>query len=344
MLSQPVFASSTWSGHIPRSDLSKTIFDYRNVPGGASVQNTYSGADASIGLAVENYQYEQYYAGSSNDLFTLRLFAGANSRAVHTYSIDSYGNSYYDCPIGFSSDCSDSGITSANAGKWFQLGFKYYFWGTFYSQIFVCSNGWAAFSYSGDPNNCPGGLGVLPAHDTQTVDVPESIIAPLWKPLDPSSSTGTGGVIRIDQPYCAGGTDDCYFGVVWKNVMTQNDNTACSGSPCINTFSLVFENQYGSVRFAYGHVASDQYVATIGVDDPSGHYAVIPGYSSAITQGVIMHDPHYGCNCNLWDSKIISPSSPVWSRVTASNCAATSSCACATRPTCLTSCRRFSCA
>ncbi len=286
---------------MPRSDASKTIFNYRTIPGGVSVSNTYKQSDASIDLAVENYQYEQNYAGTPQDLFTLRLMAGANTRVMHTYSIGAYGDPYYDCP-GYSNNCADSGISSANMGKWFSLGFKYYFWGTFYSQIFVCSNGWAAFSYSGDPNNCPAGPQSIPTPDTLGTEVPESIIAPLWKPLDPSSSTGTGGTIRTYQ-YCSP-ANDCWFGVIWKNVMTQNDKTACSSGPCINTFSFVFDNQYGAVQFAYGQVASDQYRATIGLEDPSGYHAVIPDYSTTISQGANMHDPNYGCNCDVWDSKI----------------------------------------
>jgi len=301
----PVFADSSWSGHRPSSDSSNITHFYRNDPGGGvSVSNRYSGSDASSGLAVENYEYIQNFGGTGKDEYVLRVLAGGNTRVNHQYSISSYSNQYDDCSKGF---CTSSGLTNMNQGAWFSLGFTAYFWGTPYNRIFACSNGWAAFSYSGDVNNCPAFGPTLPTPDSvdsngNIVDVPEGIIAGLWKPLDPSY-TATNPTIRIDT--CSG-TALCWFFVVWQNVMTAGTQTACLGGPCINDFSLGLDNQ-GDVYIGIGFVDPREHGSPkIGVEDPSGYMAVVPSYSSAVaSKGVLLQDAHYSANYDITDSKII---------------------------------------
>src|SRR5207237_10886400 len=114
----------------------------------------------------------------------------------HQYIIDGYGANYYDCshlPL-YSNACTASGITAPNTGAWFNLPGNFYYGGTAFNRIFVCSNGWVAFevpdSYT---SNCgPNSVSALPGPDyvdsnSVAHDLPQGIIALLCKPLDPST-------------------------------------------------------------------------------------------------------------------------------------------------------------
>ncbi len=120
------------------------------------MSNTYNGLDAGnihdaqSGVAVNVYQYSPNYAnvgGISYDMYSLRVLGLANSRVPHKYVIDGYGANYYDCshlPL-YSNACTASGITAPNTGAWFNLPGNFYYGGTAFNQVFVCSNGWVAF-------------------------------------------------------------------------------------------------------------------------------------------------------------------------------------------------------
>ena len=312
MVLSPVLGASSWSGHRPSSDSPNYHYGYRD-HGNVSISSTYPGTDVTSGLSVENYDYQQNYAGTGTDVYTLRILAGENTRKDHTYSIEGYANVIAPCP---QSGYCTAWSPSLNQGQWIDLSFMnwpVYFWGTAYTKLFICSNGWAAFQYSGDVNNC--GVPSMPKPDYRDsngnlVDLPDGIIAPLAKSLDdrPRSDGTTQGQIWID--YCGKyiiNSRNCGFGVQWSNVMTTGGAVRCFGGPCVNTFSFEIDGM-GNVLFGSGFEdPSDRVKGLVGLEDASGYLALFPDKTTAFSKGgVWMSSPHYiDGNYFVGDSKIV---------------------------------------
>jgi len=300
---------------------SNQYFDFRTALNGpVTGSNTYLGSDAAMGISVEQYDYTQGAGPNGWDVYHLRIMAAANTRVDHSYIVDNSVTftGYDNC--GAYSTCVASGLTAGNQGKWFSFGgLIYYFWGHPYSRIFVCSNGWAAFNYTGDPNNCPSLPETFPTNDNPT-SLPTAIIAPFWEPLDPTSTTGSGTISfdlhppLVSNRHVAGA--GAGFGVTWSGVMVSGTQTCvapCTEHPVQNSFSFSFDD-IGDISFGYGSIdTKDPYynTATMGVEDPSGFYALNVPRSDALTYGgEQMRDPNidvkdvfpYG---HIVDTKII---------------------------------------
>ena len=304
----PSVSGSILSYNKPSSD----YFVYRTASGGpAVVSNTYLGSDAQSALTAEVYSFTRNVAGSGLDEYALRIGASASTRVAHIYNIQYYQSEFDDCTYGGGQYCADSGLTGLNQGKWFDFGWTVYYWGQVYHQIFICSNGWASFSYSGDVNNCPKDPQTLPTPESldsngNRIPLPFGIIAPLWKPLQ----------VTVQQPYVSGKImldlsppivranhytrqAGAGFGVTWLNVATAGTNSnysPCYGEPCTNSFSFMFDD-VGDLALGYPSGAvnpKDPYNGqeTIGLEDPAGYGAVNPDRSSSLSNGgVLLQDP-----------------------------------------------------
>src|SRR2546427_1392783 len=317
MVISPAYADTGWSGHTP----SGQYFNYRTAhPAGVYVSNSYQGQDATIGLSVENFDYTLGGGPNGFDIYHLRLAGAANTRVAHNYIVDNSPpfTGYDTC--GAYSTCIDPGI-KAGGGKWFNFGgLIYYFWGHPYSSIFVCSNGWAAFQFAGDVNNCPSTPETFPTNDNPST-LPTAIIAPFWEPLniDPNIGSGTirfdlGPPLVYNNRYTHGAGSG--FGVTWSNVMVSGTDTCrapCTPHPSQNSFSFSFDN-VGDVQFGYGYIDPkdpNYQRATIGLEDPSGFYAQNPSRTDALTYGgVQMRDPNMDIkdvipNAHITDTKMI---------------------------------------
>jgi len=269
---------SAWFTEWPSADV-----DYRTETGGQGVGlvNSFAGSDVSMGIGVEVYSFDQNFAGTGYDAFLIRVLGAANTRVAHrTYAI-TYENNWGSTSTG------SSGINGDDVGRWFYFGdmFTFYHYGRAYQSIYVCSNGWAAFVYSGgDGSFCPYVPDPLPTRDTPAVNGPDGVLAPLWRDLNPA----TGGTIKV---YKSG----TVFGVVWENVPNY-------GSSAVNNFNLVI-NSDGEVRFGYGSVSTGP-TTRVGMEDPTGIYGLEFSLGAALgSHGVTMKDPNYR-SFYLSDTKI----------------------------------------
>jgi len=326
----PVFADASWTAGRPT-----TSFVYGTGSGGAvKLSNTYVGGtasnDAQLSLGVEVYSFQRNWDGFDNDRYVLRIMGGASSRLPHSYTVTDYAGYYVGDPDHCSSinPCTDSGLTAMNQGEWVYFTFPFFFWGQAYTKIFVCSNGWAAFVYDGPLDNCPTNPNI-PAQDSVDSsrvfhDVPESIIAPLAKPLDPSANP-VGKIRFLKPPPGVCNPNSCqsnYLGVIWDNVYTQGTANSCPQGWCTNSFSfLVFQSKTeNTIEFGYhGLDFSDPWNKreTIGLDDPTGILSLSPDRSMAVcgvatcpstggltsNHGVRMDEPNFG-SAYLTDAKI----------------------------------------
>ncbi len=326
----PVFADTSWTAGRPTG-----TFEYRQgTAGPVTLSNTYIGGtasnDAQLSLGVEVYSFTRNWDGNDNDRYVLRIMGGASSRLPHSYTVTNYAAYYIGDPDHCNSinPCTDSGLTARNQGTWVDFTFPFFFWGRPYTRIFVCSNGWAAFSYNGTMDNCPINPSI-PAQDTVDSngvfhDVPESIIAPLAKPLDPSANP-VGKIRFYKPPTGVCNPNSCqsnYFGVIWDDIFTQGSTGLCHMDWCTNSFSfLVFQSKTeNTIEFGYhGLEFADPWNRreTVGLDDPSGMLSLSPNRDMAVCgvstcpstggltsdHGVRMDEPNYG-SAYLTDAKI----------------------------------------
>ncbi|MBN1426489.1 hypothetical protein JXA88_18220 [Candidatus Fermentibacteria bacterium] len=129
----------------------------------------------------------------------------------------------------------------------FDLGFPFLFYGAERTAVRICSNGWLSFtseatSFAHEDIPCPG--------------EPNSLIAPLWTDLDPSS----GGTIRYLSDPGAG-----RFIVQWDQVPSYSDTPDSSSY----TFQAVLHAD-GQIRYHYLRLVGSVELCTVGTEDSSG--------------------------------------------------------------------------
>jgi hypothetical protein len=313
---QPVNA---WSGDRPSWDPSLSNcgnpcqwqFNYRN-PNQSSGTVTDSSfptpfSDSSIGLSVENYQYNQLF-DLTRDEYRLNILGSANSRLDHTFSTPSYRNEWdlNQCPT----SCSDTGMNQLNQGKWYGLGsWNFYFYGIPYNQVFVCSDGYVAFVYSQSATTCPSS-GNVPTEAIDSsgniLNIPSAIIAPWWKPQDISRFPGTTAQGHIytntnvvnDPSFAQCGNCPVHtFGIDWVHIPIQGGGCNNAGEcfpacfPCYSSFGITFDST-GHVYFEYGIMdnsvslsASGTSNGVIGVEDASGALSTLADPNTSVSSG-----------------------------------------------------------
>lgn len=221
--------------------------------------NDYGGSGSPAGLSVstEVFSAVDYPGGFKS--YALRLTGIANTRVDHApygQSLTSYWSPLY--PSGY-----DTGITGDDQGVWIDLSptfslltpFKYF--GQFYKSLYICSNGWAAFStYQAKSGFTPCEATPQPIPNPMTKDVlgPVAILAPLWRDLNRAA----GGNIVY---YCV--LSQCT--IEWHNVPSKSTGA-------LNDFEIRFDTT-GEIRFGYSTIAakgSEEPNPTIGISDPTG--------------------------------------------------------------------------
>lgn len=291
-------------GHRPSDSFDYYKVDRPDHP--FAVSNSQSFPDGSpagavgLGLGVEVVSYYHNYAGSGFDRYVLAVVGSGTSRLAHQYSSPMYSSTWdmNQCPG--SPVCVDLGITTLNGGAWLDIGSRpMYFYGVPFTKVFVCSNGYIAFVYSLAATTCPANPTSFPARATDSqgvpLNIPDAIIAPLWKPLDPRVSTAhiyyqpfVPAIINDPNRDPRFGVDT--IGFTWVGLQTQG----CSS--CMNTFSLSMDSE-GNIYFSYptnAVSASDTTPATAGVEDASGTLSTVANTATALsTGGVKMTDPKY---------------------------------------------------
>ncbi|UCH89982.1 MAG: lamin tail domain-containing protein, partial [Thermoplasmata archaeon] len=124
-------------------------------------------------------------------------------------------------------------LASNDITDWIDLGFNFNYYGTNYSKILICSNGWICFVN----NTYAGHTGDIPS-----TDLPDGVIAAYWKNLHPSEG---GGIYYYRSDY----TYPLKFIITWAGV-------PITGTKDYQTFQIVLNElneiwfQYYSITFA----------------------------------------------------------------------------------------------
>ncbi len=153
------------------------------------------------------------------------------------------------------------------------LPFNVNYYGTSYSTIYVCSNGFASFN--------PGvgaafGNGCLPA-----TGATGPTMFPFWDDLYTVDGTSGEGIFSST----LGAAPNRQFVIEWRTVY------CCTGGAPINNFEIVLYENTGGFDFIYGAVA-DRASATIGVqqDGPAGsHFTSFECNTTEALQGLLLH-------------------------------------------------------
>ena len=270
--------AGAWIGERPTSDI--TFADKLGKP---IVQTRkFATQDLSMDVAVEVEKYLQDY-DATKSLVKLRVLGIANSRIAHRYSVTKYTDRvYHPCAQDWYMSCANTGITGDDVGTWFNLPGDFYLYGRAYNRIYVCSNGWVSFLYSGGSgSSCSFTPDPLPTADSQDgqgnrIDGPDSILAPLWRDLYPPG----GGQITYGT-YVDNLCGEWEFTVYWENVPNYGngyrnnfavriwrvlgwggDGQICPVTPAASSF-----------RFEYGSVSPTNPTTSgtrIGYEDPTG--------------------------------------------------------------------------
>jgi hypothetical protein len=148
----------------------------------------------------------------------------------------------------------------------FAPGFSFRFYGMDYSDVWVTSNGYIAFTDPGSPT--PSFFPPIP-----NPSAPNLFIAALGDDLDPSAS-GRIDIITLSAP--------SRFIVQWKNVPQYGGSDA-------NTFQIVLYEDTGEIQFRYQSVTPEAFPGdyTVGTEDAAGTDGVsIAG--SVLTNGLCL--------------------------------------------------------
>ncbi len=132
----------------------------------------------------------------------------------------------------------------------YPIGFSFDFYGTSYSQVWVCSNGWLTFrNPSGNTVNVPVNL---PNAGNYGSDIPEDLIAFCWMDLNPEN----GGEILYHNP------DADTFILEFSNIPVFGNDTA------VYTVEVILKSD-GSIMMQYLDVPDAPYECGIGMQDTS---------------------------------------------------------------------------
>jgi subtilisin family serine protease len=134
----------------------------------------------------------------------------------------------------------------------FPLGFSFFYYGGFFDEVRVCTNGWVSFTSSAtDYTNDP-----IP-----TSDEPNNLLAPFWDDLNPNN----GGTIYYYQ-------GDGEFIVQWDAVPHYS-----SGGP--ETFQVVLRDD-GTILYQYETVDTGN-SCTVGIEDGTGTDGLEVAYNAS---------------------------------------------------------------
>ena len=230
-------ASTYWERLLPGQDTQydETLVTYKN------------DANAEVALSANLYELNKDWPLTGQYEFSVPIVVAANSRRNMEYTA-SYGTSDVYIYGAHTLNLGD------NEGVWVDIGFPFFFYGAWYTKVFITSNGFVTFD--GRAYNDNGGKWTSPNPTSiPTTDDPNAILAPFWRDLDPSK----GGTIEYGQGQI------CDFAVVWRDVPNKaNSNT--------QTFALYFHTKTpvrSYITFVYGSITNDV-PTSIGIEDQSG--------------------------------------------------------------------------
>ncbi len=149
---------------------------------------------------------------------------------------------------------SPTGITGDDQSKNFSLPFSFNFFGSSYSSVYICSNGFLSFTSSSTsytPQKLP--------NSTQ----PNAVIAPFWRDLYPPDTTQGAKITYA--------STSSYFAVTWYKIKNFSNSNK-------QTFQVVLYKD-GKIRFNYQSV-TNEYTTTVGIEDANGVNAYLYAYGS----------------------------------------------------------------
>jgi len=196
-----------------------------------------------------------YYSGSHTnaivDAFARHGIGSGSGGTSGDYTLSSVTYSWV-------STSTATGITGDDQSKQFTLPFTFNFYGTNYTSVYVCSNGFLSFTSNSTAYN--------PSPIPNT-GVPNAIIAPLWRDLNPSA----GGTITYYS-----GSDK--FVVTWNGIK----NYASPNNP--QTFQVILYPN-GEIVFQYNSITNDV-TTTRGIENADGTkglpYSTNPSNGTAV--------------------------------------------------------------
>ena len=150
------------------------------------------------------------------------------------------------------------------------LPFTFKFYGIEYTSLWVCSNGW--ISFGNDPGTNAYQNAPLPSPDT-----PNTLIAPLWADLDPSS----GGNI-----YYLGDTTNHRFLLQFKNVPFYGSTTSIASFTVILYDPAFYPTPTGDgdILVLYD-TTPNRSNFSVGIEDSSGNIGLEYYYNGNLNQG-----------------------------------------------------------
>ncbi len=205
-------------------------------PTSTSIDSRYNSLPSSSAT-----QWDEYIKGGTS---------GGGGGGTVTYTLSSTTYSWV-------STSTATGITGDDQSKQFALPFTFNFYGTNYTSVYVCSNGFLSFTSNSTAYS--------PASIPNTA-APNALIAPFWRDLNPSG----GGTITYYS-----GSDK--FVVTWNAVKNySNSNT--------QTFQVILYPN-GQIVFQYNNVTND--VTTVrGIENINGTagvpYSTNPSNGTAV--------------------------------------------------------------
>ncbi len=188
------------------------------------------------------------------------LYNGAHvdviKKAFARHGIGDAGGGYEikEVSYGWISTSTPTGITGDDQTKKFYLPFSFPFYGSSYSSVYVCSNGWLSFTSNYttfSPQKLPN------------TNKPNAVVAPFWRDLYPGDTTG-GALISYSSSYTR-------FIVTWYNIKNYSNSNR-------QTFQVILYRD-GKIRFNYQSI-TDEYVTTVGIENANGTEAALYAYGS----------------------------------------------------------------
>jgi len=145
-----------------------------------------------------------------------------------------------------------TGITGDDETKRFSLPFSFNFFGSSYSSVYICSNGFLSFTSSSNsytPQRLP--------NTTQ----PNAVVAPFWRDLYPPDTTQGAKITYA--------SNSSYFAVTWYKIKNYSNTNK-------QTFQVVLYRD-GKIRFNYQNV-TNEYTTAVGIEDANGVTAYLYAY------------------------------------------------------------------
>ena len=204
---------------------------------GSNYDNVYNGLPV-----VANTHWDEYIKGGSGPVPTTNY-----TKSTATYSWDA-------------SATTASGCTGDDQAVTVNIGFSFNFYGTSYSTVNICSNGFINFGTSSTAYS--------PATIPSTA-APNAMIAGLWRDLNPSG----GGTIT----YYSSATKF----VVSYNAVKNYSNTSTQ------TFQVIL-NSDGTIKVQWGAITTDVTSST-GVEDQGGSRGV--SHTAAANTAILLTPP-----------------------------------------------------